>query len=245
MGKIILVGGEKGGTSKTTTAVNLAALCALAGKDVLLVDTDRQESASTWAATRAMTRAEQDLPPDMTCVAKTGKVGYDLEQLSHKYDVVIVDSGGRDSIELRQAMAVCDFMLILTRPSQFDTWSLDKMAMLLKDVEERVGAKIPAKVLLAAASTNPAVKEAEELRALLASDYADDFGTMFANTTDRIAYRRAARNGMSVMELPRNQQDQTAMEEVQRLYKEVFDEHWTPAKEQKVATSHRQQAGEA
>ena len=245
MGKIILVGGEKGGTSKTTTAVNLAALCALAGKDVLLVDTDRQESASTWAATRAMTRAEQGLGPDMTCVAKTGKVGYDLEQLSHKYDVVIVDSGGRDSIELRQSMAVCDFMLILSRPSQFDTWSLDKMALLLKDVEEKVGAKINAKVLLSAASSNPVVKEADELRALLASDYAEDFGTMISQTTDRIAYRRAARNGLSVMELPRNQLDQTAMDEVQRLYKEVFDEQWTPAQEQKVAAAHRQQAGEA
>lgn len=173
----------------------------------------------------------------MTCVAKTGKVGYDLEQLSHKYDVVIVDSGGRDSIELRQSMAVCDSMLILSRPSQFDTWSLDKMAMLLKDVEEKVGSKIPAKVLLSAVSTNPSVKEADELRALLATDYVEDFGVMLSQTSDRIAYRRAARNGLSVMELPRNNADQSAMDEVTRLYKEVFDEEWTPAKESKGIAS--------
>ena len=37
---IVLVGGEKGGTGKTTIATNLAALRAMAGRDVLLVDTD-------------------------------------------------------------------------------------------------------------------------------------------------------------------------------------------------------------
>ena len=37
---IILIGGEKGGTGKTTIATNLSAMRALAGRDVLLVDTD-------------------------------------------------------------------------------------------------------------------------------------------------------------------------------------------------------------
>lgn len=39
---IVLIGGEKGGTGKTTLATNLAAMLALQGKDVLLMDTDRQ-----------------------------------------------------------------------------------------------------------------------------------------------------------------------------------------------------------
>ena len=45
---IVLIGGEKGGTGKTTIATNLAALRAMAGRDVLLVDTDPQGSASYW-----------------------------------------------------------------------------------------------------------------------------------------------------------------------------------------------------
>ncbi len=49
---VILIGGEKGGTGKTTIATNLAALRALAGHDVLLVDTDSQGSASYWASSR-------------------------------------------------------------------------------------------------------------------------------------------------------------------------------------------------
>ncbi len=49
---IVLVGGEKGGTGKTTLAINLAALRAIRGRDVLLVDTDPQGSASGWVLTR-------------------------------------------------------------------------------------------------------------------------------------------------------------------------------------------------
>ena len=49
---IILIGGEKGGTGKTTIATNLASIFKHNGRDVLLVDTDKQGSASFWCATR-------------------------------------------------------------------------------------------------------------------------------------------------------------------------------------------------
>lgn len=38
---IVLFGGEKGGTGKSTLATNLAVWLARQGRDVLLVDTDR------------------------------------------------------------------------------------------------------------------------------------------------------------------------------------------------------------
>ena len=44
---IILVGGEKGGTGKTTTAVNLSAVLADSGKKILLVDMDPQGNATS------------------------------------------------------------------------------------------------------------------------------------------------------------------------------------------------------
>ena len=45
-GRIILVGGEKGGTGKTTIATNLAVMRAAADRDVVFIDTDPQGSAS-------------------------------------------------------------------------------------------------------------------------------------------------------------------------------------------------------
>ena len=54
MGTIVIVGGNKGGSGKTTGTCNLAVAIAQASDayDVCLVDADRQGSAARWHAER-------------------------------------------------------------------------------------------------------------------------------------------------------------------------------------------------
>lgn len=211
---IILVGGEKGGTGKTTLAVNLAALRALQGRDVLLIDTDVQASASYWA----QSRDEAQTRPRIACIQKFGKgLPTEVRDLARRYQDLIIDAGGRDSVELRSSLVVAERVFIPIQPSQFDIWTLGRMDDLVRTAQG-FNAELRASVVISRASTNPSVNEAAEARTLLA-----DFEHLrLANAIirDRIAYRKAARDGLSVDELKPG--DPKAIEEMRALFREVF-----------------------
>ena len=217
--KILLVGSEKGGVGKTTTAVNLAIMRAKAGKPVLLVDADKQGSASMWCSLRA----EGDYGPPLVCVQKLGKIGLDLVQLREHYEV-IVDAGGADSVELRQGIAVADHWIIPVRAGQLDLFSMAKMSQLLSDVRERVGRGPLTQVLLNAVS--PTTSEAVEAREYLAD--AEDMQVLGAVLVDRVAMRRAVMSGCGVLELAGKQANTAANTELIQLYTEIFGEPYVP-----------------
>lgn len=214
---VILIGGEKGGTGKTTIATNLAAKRSMAGRDVLLIDTDRQGSASGWTQSRdeSAQRAGR-----VACVQKFGKgLQAEVRDLAKRYDDLVIDAGGRDSVELRAALVVADKVYIPVQPSQFDIWTLEHMDGL---VESAMGfnSDLQARVVVSRVSANPAVGEFKEARDILA-EFAH-MGLSEVVVRDRIAYRKAARDGLCVDELkPR---DAKASEEIGALYAEVFDD---------------------
>lgn len=210
---IILIGAEKGGTGKTTLATNLAAQRARAGHDVLLVDADPQGSASYWA----QVREEGGVLPPVPCVQKFGKgLQATLQDLARRYEDLVVDAGGRDSVELRVGLVVAQKAYIPVQASQFDIWSLDHIDELVATAQG-FNPALRAFVLLARASPHPLVSEA---RAILV-----DYPHLLAAQTivhDRIAYRRSSREGRAVSEL--SPLDGKAVAELVSWYKEVFDE---------------------
>ena len=211
---IILIGGEKGGTGKTTIATNLAAMRALAGRDVLLIDTDPQGSANYWA----QSRDEENITPRVACVQKFGKgLPKEVQDLAHRYQDIIIDAGGRDSVELRSALVVTERLFVPIQPSQFDIWTLNQMEELV-ETAKAFNPDLIAKVLISRSSTNPSVHESDDTGKLL-----DDFDNLdLSDTTirDRIAYRKAAKDGLAVIEL--KPKDPKAVKEMEALYKEVF-----------------------
>ena len=214
---IILIGGEKGGTGKTTIATNLAAKRAMNGRDVLLVDTDSQGSANYWAQSRDDSDAK---PPRVACMQKFGKgLQAEVRDLAKRYQDIIIDAGGRDSVELRSALVVADKVYIPIQPSQFDIWTLVRMDELVGNAQG-FNEKMQAWVVVSRVSTNPSVHEFQDTQELFAS--LSHLTLSGAVVRDRIAYRKAACGGLCVDEL--RPKDQKASDEIEALYAEVFSE---------------------
>ena len=157
---IILVGGEKGGTGKTTIATNLAAMRAAAGRDVLLVDSDTQGSSNIWS----QVRAEGGDQARLTCVSLHGRgIAAEIRQLAERFEDIIIDAGGRDSIELRQAMLAAELMIVPARASQFD---LHGLAAIDRVVGEARGfnPNLQTLVVINCASTHANSADADEMR---------------------------------------------------------------------------------
>ena len=211
---IVLVGGQKGGVGKTTIAVNLAAMRGRAGHDVLLVDADKQASANLWAGIRQEDGRALPVP----CVQKRGKsLAADLRDLAGRYEDVVIDAGGQDSVELRSALTVAELAIFPIQPSLFDAATLETLAELVTQAQG-FNSELVAAVVINRASTNPRVKEADDAKDLIAAY--SDLHLLEALLRDRIVFRKTARDGLCVLEA--DHRDPAAEAEMNALYREVF-----------------------
>ena len=209
---ILLIGAEKGGVGKSTIASNLAVHLAREGVDVVLLDTDTQATCARFVERRN----EAAAVPELHCVQRTGDVAPALRDLATRYQVVIVDAGGRDSKELRTAASVADLMLTPVRASQADLETLPKVNELI-GLAKGFNPALQAYAVLSMAPTNPVIREVDDARELLA-----DFDQLqLADTVirDRKVYRDALLAGRGVVELDNGQ----AKAEIQLLAQEFFE----------------------
>jgi chromosome partitioning protein len=151
---ILTVGGEKGGVGKSTIALHLTYMLKQAGHDPLLIDADPQGSATNFGAARDGTATE----PRIEIIQKTGRsLGLEIRALAERYSDLVIDTGGRDTIELRLAMLVSELVVVPINCSAFNWWTLEKIDGLagearLSNPELRVA------VLLNRAPGNPALR---------------------------------------------------------------------------------------
>ena len=211
---IVLIGGEKGGTGKTTIATNLVVERTNEIADVLLVDADRQMTASYWCSIRE----QKEITPRISNIQKYGAtIKVETKALSKKYQDIIIDTGGRDTPELRAGLLVADIFVAPLRPSQFDLWTLSKVNSLVEEVLS-INENLKSYILLNQCSTNPSVKELREAKELL-----KDFKFLALMNTalcERIAFRKAAICGKSVSECL--QDDGKAIAEFKAVYNELY-----------------------
>lgn len=209
---IVVAGGIKGGSGKTTIATHLAVLAAADGRDVLLVDADDQETATDFTVLR---NERLNGAAGYTSIRLSGPaVRTEVQRLSAKHDLVVIDTGGRDTTSQRAAISVADVLVVPFLPRSFDVWTLDKVEALVDEMR----AVNPGLVALAFLNrADPRGVDNEEAAALLAESR---LGLLAPQLVARKAFSNAAASGLAVTELrPR---DPRAEAEVRGLYEAVL-----------------------
>jgi chromosome partitioning protein len=211
---IIVVGGIKGGSGKTTLATNLAVIRSAEGHDVLLIDADDQETSTDFTIIRNERRPDG---AGYTSIKLTGAaVRTETQRLANKYEDIIIDTGGRDTTSQRAALTVANFLLVPFVPRSFDVWTLEKVSSLVNEMQA-ANPDLQAYTFINRA--DPRGQDNDEAAEVLKET--DSLSFIETPLGARKAFSNAAAAGLAVTEI--RPQDQKATEEMMMLYRYIFD----------------------
>jgi chromosome partitioning protein len=226
MGKIVMVGSEKGGVGKSAIARNLAVFSVMNGKDTCLVDADPQGTVITWHTKRLDHEPYVHVVQMTTALDKEGRpdrlgISNRLAAEAKRHDVVIVDVGGRASSELVTSMTVADLLITPFSPSEDDTLTLGKVLKLVDEAEFRRGRGLP--VLAVASLVLPA--NASETREILRKTFEGLEDKIVLS--DNLIFRRQAHIRLfneGLCAADNKELDYKAHTEMLFLYNEIMEE---------------------
>ncbi|TWO29117.1 AAA family ATPase [Campylobacter lanienae] len=212
---IISIVNEKGGSGKTTLSLNLSARIAIDGDKTLLIDADPQNSTSVFCENRFANGIE----PLFSTMSKTGEsLGSDLKLIKSNFDSIIIDTGGRDSKEMRKAILYSDVVIIPTIASSLDTKVINYMVEIVKSAKD-FNENLLTYIVVNKATTNKFLSnELDMLRSELNDIIGENQDIFLLNhqISERVAYKRAINSGLSISEYS----DEKAKNEFECFYKE-------------------------
>lgn len=186
---------QKGGSGKTTIAVNLAACLTETGHAVLLLDLDPQRSADSWAQ---QAPADAPFPFTVEAVKLEGarKLKSRLDSVAKLTGAafVVVDCPPELREESMTAAMLAELVLIPASPSALDLWAARRAVDLCRDARELLGGNRPGIVLIPS-KVVPGTVLARQIEAALA-----DFGEPVSPAiAERVAHREASIAGKTIV----------------------------------------------
>jgi chromosome partitioning protein len=193
---------QKGGAGKTTVALHLAVAAMQAGKNVIVIDVDPQQSAAKWANIRGT-----DSPKVVATIAPD--ISKALSDASRRgVELAIIDTSPRADRDCIDICRRADFVIVPVRPSVMDIPAVEETMHLI----EKAGQLGKSVIVLNAVPSN--TSEGAEAAEVLAP-----MGDLLPITLgDRVDFRRALTGGQGVTEFaPKSK----AAAEAAELYKAV------------------------
>ena len=116
-GVVVGVTNSKGGSGKSTVCIHLGGAAEDAAVRTLIIDTDSQRSCLDWDVNR-----DRAGPGPRVVSARDGRnvaraVAWGRDQ---GFDLIIIDTAGRDAVTLPSIMSVCDIVLMPAQPNLMD-----------------------------------------------------------------------------------------------------------------------------
>jgi len=200
----------KGGVGKTTLSIHLASTLSLAGKKVMLIDADAQQSAIHWAEVRE--------DPQLFTVAgiPSNTIHKQVQLLKPDYDFIIIDGPPRISNVSKSAIVCSDLVLIPINPSPYDVWASSEIIDLLNDVKSTIP---DIKKIKAAFVINRKIQKTVIGRDV--QEALQQYGIPILTTAvhQRVSYAESAARGSSVIE---EDPESIAGKEIKELTEEVL-----------------------
>lgn len=216
----LVIASLKGGGGKSNIAANLAVAFHRLGLSVVIIDADRvMNTSEQWHDDRESyieTHPDADVPR-VTVVKKTGRLGSVIEEFGTSYQIVIVDTGGHDSAEMRSAFGAVDMALTPVEPTQESLDGLSPFVAIVDKVRDLGGVVDVVAVLSRVVPHSP--KRVADARQYLRG-YVEENDLIVADAivSNRVSYPDSKSEGLSVVET----KDPTAKAEIEALAAELL-----------------------
>lgn len=207
---------QKGGVGKTTLAINLAVWRAKQGRNVLLVDGNKdQASAALWATLRQGARKE----PGILCTMVEGiELAARVQVLAPHFDDIVIDSAGAADKGLVGTLRVANRCLTPVWPGEFDRMNMLNMAELVGRART-TNPELQAVATINRALTNDHDFDARRTQEVLRRDV-PDYSLIDGIIHSRKAWNRCAEHGETVLE--QYPMDFSAVNELEALARVVW-----------------------